>query len=70
MDTGLDTLRIPSKKLVHKAAKVRGDFIGDNTADKIVKAKHVIDENQGNVEEIITLAEKREEEILNELRQA
>ena len=36
-------------------------------ADKIVKPKHVIDENPKNVEEIIILPEKRKE-ILNELR--
>ena len=36
--------------------------------DKLVKPKHVIDENLWNVEEITILPEKREE-ILNELRQ-
>ena len=55
------------KKVVHKAAIATGAFIGNKIAEKIVKPKHVIDENPRSVEEIITPPEKREE-ILNELR--
>ena len=66
LDTGLDALKIASKKVVHKAAEATGD-IGNKIADKVVKSKHGIDENTRNVEEIIIPPEKREE-ILNELR--
>ena len=63
MDTGLDTLKTASKKVLHKA----GEFLGNKTAgavakskdNKIVKPKHVIDENPRNVEEIIIPPEKR-----------
>ena len=67
LDTGLDSLKTASKKVVHKAAEAIGEFIGVKIADKIVP-KHVIDENPRNVEEIIIPPEKREK-ILNELRQ-
>ena len=52
--TGLDALRTASKKVVHKAVKATGEFIGNEIADKIVKP----------VEE-----EEKGEEMLNELRQ-
>ena len=68
LDTGLDALKTASKKVVDEAAEATGEFIGNKIADKIVKPKHVIDENPRNVEEIIIPPEKREE-ILNELRQ-
>ena len=56
LDTGLDALKTASKKVVHKT----GEFIGIKIADavaksygnKIVKPKHVIDENLRNVEEL------------------
>ena len=57
-----------SKKIVQKAVEPTSEFIGNKIADKIVKQKHVVDENPRNVEEIIIPPEKREE-ILNELRQ-
>ena len=50
MDTGLDTRKIASKKVVHKAAKTTGEFIGNKIADKSVKPKYVIDENPRNAE--------------------
>ena len=56
MDTGLDSLKTASKKVVYKT----GEFLG-NFENRILKTKPV--------EEIIILLEKREE-ILNELRQA
>ena len=68
LDTGLDALKTASKKVVHKEAEATGEFIGKNIAGKIVKPKHVIDEDPRNVEEIIILPEKREE-ILSKLRQ-
>ena len=58
LDTGLDVLKTASKKVVHKAAEAIDEFVGNNIADKIVKQKPVIDENSGNVEEIIILPEK------------
>ena len=45
LDTGLDTLKSAFKKLGHKSAEATGEFIGNKIADKIVKPKHVIDEN-------------------------
>ena len=62
-NAGLHSLKNGSKKVVHKTGK----FLGTKMADKIVKPKHVIDENPKNVEEIIIPPEKRKE-ILNELR--
>ena len=67
MDTGLDVLKPDSKKVVHKATEATCEFIGNKISYKIVKPKHVIDENPRNVEEIIIPSEKREE-ILNEVR--
>ena len=58
MDTGLDALKINSKKVVHNAAEATGKFKGDKIADKIIKPKHVIHENPKNVEEIIILPKK------------
>ena len=68
LDTGLDAPKTASKKLVHKAAETTGEFKGSKIAnavvkskdEKIVKPKHVIDENSRNVEEIIFPPEKRE----------
>ena len=64
----LDVLKTAFKKGVHKATEATNEFIGNKIADKIVKAKPVIDENSRNIEEIIILPEKREE-ILDQLRQ-
>ena len=66
--TGLDALRIASKKVVHKASEASGEFIGNKIADKIVKPKPVPNANLRNVEEIVILPEKREE-ILDDIRQ-
>ena len=72
MDTGLDSLKTASKKVVHRTGELLGNKIADavtkSNDDKIIKPKHVIDENPRNVEEIIIPPEKREE-ILNALRQ-
>ena len=53
LGTGLDALKTVSKKVVHKAAEATSEVIGNKIADKIVRPKHVIDENPRNVEEII-----------------
>ena len=67
MDTGLDSLKTISKKVVHKASEFLGNKIADvvtkSNDDKIVKP----DENPKNVEEIIIPLEKSDE-ILNKLR--
>ena len=76
LDTGLHSLKTASKTLINKAAEATGEFIGNKAADavaelnddKIVKTKHLIDENSRSVENIIIPPEKREE-ILNESRQ-
>ena len=74
--TGLDALKMFSKKLVNKVAETTGEFIGNKIEDavakskndKIVKQKTAIGENSRNVEEIIIPPDKREK-ISNELRQ-
>ena len=67
MDTGLDSSKATSKKVVHKA----DEFIGNKIADAITKSNDnkIVkpDENPRNVEEIIIQLEKRYE-ILNKLR--
>ena len=63
LNTGIDSLKTAFKKLVHKT----GEFLGNKTADtvvklynnKIVKTKPVIDENLRNVEEIVIPSEKK-----------
>ena len=59
MDTGLAALKTASKKVVHKAAEATGEFLRNKIADKIVKPKHVIDENLRNGEDIIILSKKK-----------
>ena len=64
LDTGLDSSKTASEKVLHKTGEVLGNKIAHAVAksydDKIVKTKPV--------EEIIIPPKKREE-ILNELRQ-
>ena len=67
LDTGLDALETAFKTVVHKALEATDQFTGNKIADKIVKSKHVTDENPRNVEELIIPPEKREK-ILNESR--
>ena len=63
-DTGLDSLKTTSKKVVHKAAEFLGNKVVDaatkSNGNKIMKPN----ENSKNVEEIIILLQKRDE-ILN-----
>ena len=65
-NTGLDSLKTVSKKVVHKAGEFLGNKIADTVTksndDKIVKP----DEISRNVEEIIIPPEKRDK-ILNKL---
>ena len=63
LDTGLDALKIVSKKAVHKI----GEFIGNKITDAVTKSNNDKIEKQGLVEEIIIPLEKRDE-ILNKLR--
>ena len=63
MDTGLDSLKTASKKVVHKA----GEFIGDKIADIVTKSNDDNIDKQDPVEEIIIPPKKRDE-ILNKLR--
>ena len=65
--TGLDAVKIASKKEAHKTAEAVEKFIGHKTAEKIVKAKPVSEENLRNVEEIVIPSEKGQK--LSELRQ-
>lgn len=44
------------------------EFVGNKIANKIVKQKHIPDENSRNVKKIIIKSEQMEK-ILNELRQ-
>ena len=66
--TGLDALKITSKKVTHKAAEATGEVIGNKIANKIVKPKPIPEVNLRNVEEIIFPPAKRKE-ILNDLKQ-
>ena len=54
LDTGLDSLKAASEKVVHKAGEFLGNKITDAVAkshdNKIVKTKTVINENLKNVE--------------------
>ena len=45
-----------------------GELIGNKIAETIVKPKLLPDVNSGNIEEIVTLTEKKQN-ILKELRQ-
>ena len=70
MDTGFESLKTASKKVVHKTGK----FLGSNVADTVKKyvADTLKDSNnkilkQEPVEEVIIPPEKTE--ILNKLRQ-
>ena len=62
-DTGLDSLKTASKKMVHKA----GEFIGNIIADAVTKSNNNKIVKQEPAEEIIIPPEKRDE-ILNKLR--
>ena len=62
LDTGLDSLRTASKKIVHKA----GEFIGKKIADAVTKSNDDKIVKQEPVEEIIIPPENRNE-ILNKL---
>ena len=46
------------KKVVHKAAEAKGEYIGNKIADKIGKPKDVIDKNPRSVKEIIISPKK------------
>ena len=67
-ETRLDAAKTASRKVVHKTAEARGDLIGNEIAEKILKPKTTSDDNWWNVEKIVIPPEKRPE-ILNELRQ-
>ena len=64
----MDALKTASKKVVHKATEVTGDFIGNKSADRIVKSKPLPAENSIDDEEIINPPEEKGE-ILNQLIQ-
>ena len=51
------------QKSSRKTAEATGEFIGNKTADKIVKTKPVIDKNSRNIDEIIFPPEKIEKTI-------
>ena len=63
LDTGLDSLKTTSKKVVHKA----GEFLGNQIADVVTKSNDDKIVKQEPVEEIIIPLEKRDE-ILNKLK--
>ena len=71
LDTGIDSLKAASEKVVHKTGEFLGNKITDAVAkphdNKIVETKTVINENLKNFEQIIIPLEKREQ-ILNEVR--
>ena len=63
LDTGLNSLKTASKKVVHKA----GESLGNKIADAKTKSNNNKNYKQEPAQEIIIPPEKREE-ILNELR--
>ena len=63
MDTGLDSLNMVSKKVVHKAGK----FLGNKIADAVTKSSDNKIVKQEPVEEIILPPEKRDE-IISKMR--
>ena len=63
MDTGLDTVKTASKKVVHKA----GEFIRNRMADKVTKWNNDNFEKKEPAEEIIIPPEKRDD-ILDKQR--
>ena len=63
MNTGLDSLKTASEKVVHEA----GEFIRNKTADAVTKSNDNNREKQELVEEIIIPSEKTDE-MLNKLR--
>ena len=44
-ETGLDAAKTASRKVVHKTAEARGDLIGSEIAEKILKPKTASDDN-------------------------
>ena len=58
LNTGIDALKTACKKVVHKAAEATGEFRGNNINEKIVKPKHVNDENPKNFKERIAPSKK------------
>ena len=64
MNTGLDSLKTVSKKVVHKS----GEFLRNKIADAVTKSNNDTIRKQEPVEEINIPPDKREE-ILNESRQ-
>ena len=65
---GLDAGKTGSKKVVHKIAEPTEELVRNKIAEKIVEPKPVSDVNSRNLEEIVSLPEKRQG-MLNELRQ-
>ena len=59
MDTGLDSLKTASKKVVHKS----GEYSENKTVEAVTKSNDdklvKIDENETNAEEIIIPTEKK-----------
>ena len=64
LDTGLDSIKTSSKKVVHKTS----EFLGSKIADAVTKSNDDKIVKQKPVEEIIIPPEKKEK-ILNRLRQ-
>ena len=60
-ETGLDPVKTGSKLVAHIADEATGEFVGNKTADKIVKPKPVPEAKSRNVEEIVLPPEKRKE---------
>ena len=56
LDTGIDTVKAASKKVVHKA----GEFIGNKIADTVTKSSNDKVVKQEPIEEIIIPPEKRD----------
>ena len=65
--TGMDAVKIASKRVVQKTAEATGDLIGNNIADKITSIGKPQDkEKPKEIEEIYIPPEKRQ--IIDDLR--
>ena len=65
MDTGANTWKTASKRVIHESAEAAAEFLGNKIADKIVKVKPVINENSRNAEQIIVHQKRIKTIIIN-----
>ena len=65
--TGMDAVKIASKRVVQKTAEATGDLIGNKIADKITSIGKPKEKETKKIEEIYIPPEKRQQ-IIDDLR--